>query len=75
MHPKATLLYVFRGKVETEVVLRWDATTRAIQLRGCTRATIYATETGNDLVEYGPNYWVKAVNPPNEIKLAAMLVI
>ena len=68
------LLYIFRGKLEMEDVGEFDVTARARQLQGCTRSTIYTIADLNYLLQYGPNYWIAAVNPPDEIKLAAMLV-
>lgn len=74
MADNRTLLYMFRGKVETEEVNRWNITNRAIVLINCTRATMYMVDQGGHLLEYGPHYWLNAKNPPNEIKLAALLV-
>ena len=72
---KTLLLYMFRGRLETEEVDWFEATSRAEQLIGVTRAQMYRVfEVNQKIHTYNGNYWVVAEKVPAEIKLAAMLV-
>lgn len=74
MSDMRTLLYMFRGKLETEQINRWKAPSRAAQLQGCTGSVVYLLDVHGNLLEHGFEYWVVAKDVPEEIKLAAMLV-
>lgn len=72
------LLYMHRGRVQTEVVGMWDASRRATTLRGCCAAIIYRFVPDNgEIHEWVYDaYWTAnySVPVPEEIRLAAMLV-
>ena len=72
------LLYIHRGKLQTESVGMWDATKRANALQGCCATIVYRILPGDSSVHEWRNstYWTTnySVPVPEEIKLAAMLV-
>jgi hypothetical protein len=68
------LLYLFRGKVETEVVERFGATQRARILHNCTASVVYLISGKGELKSNTGHYWETVTDAPDEIKLAAMLV-
>jgi hypothetical protein len=69
-----TLLYLFRGKLETETVERFGATQRARVLQGCTASVVYLLAVDGSLKTYTGAFWSTVFDAPEEIKLAAMLV-
>ena len=74
VYPNTVLIWIFRGKVETETVDWFNSSSRMRQITGCTRANVYRLDFSGELCEYFGNYWRTAKNVPEEIKLAAMLL-
>jgi hypothetical protein len=70
------IAYIFRGKLETEVVNRWKARERMTQLNNCTLAEIYFFDPDGEIyvMHHSREYRKKAKSVPEEIKLAAMLL-
>lgn len=68
------LFYIFRGKVETEEIDRWECSTRAKEIHGCTLSTLFMQEPDGKFYSYNFSFWKEAESVPDEIKLAAMLL-
>lgn len=69
------LIWMHRGKVETESVLWYEGAQRARQLQGCTATTIYRISAIlKQLQIYTGDHWATTKDAPDEIKLAAMLL-
>lgn len=69
-----TLLYLFRGKVEVEEVLRFGATQRARVLQNCTASVVYLLNEKGEVKTNSGGFWSTATSVPDEIKLAALIV-
>jgi len=67
------LFYIFKGKVETEEVNRWDCSARARQIYGCTLSQLFMLEPDGKFYSYNFSFWKEAESVPDEVKLAYML--
>lgn len=76
MSDNRMIAYIFRGKLEIEVVNRWKARERMITINNCMCVEIYFFEPDGQIyiMHSSMEYRVKAENVPDEIKLAAMLL-
>lgn len=73
MENKRTLVWVFRGKLEWETLDLFGVTQRAKQLQNCMRCvTVYLLTEAGEIKELTP-FWTVAENPPEEVKLFALL--
>lgn len=68
------LLYVFRGKLEITEIEIFELSARTRQLIRRTGSVMYTIGDCGTVLQYGPNYWIEAVDVPVEVKLAAILI-
>ena len=69
------LIWLYRGRIETETTVWYQGTVRAKQLQAIMATTVYrVSPILKELQSYNGINWAGAKKVPDQIKLAAMLL-